>query len=54
VQGYFNLKPEVRLVTSKNHFFEDRNGLLSKKAQLTFDAAFILVFNSKNQGSLLS
>jgi len=47
-QGYFNLKPEVRLDTSKNPFFEDRNGLLSKKAQLTFGAAFIFIFNSKN------
>jgi len=47
-QGYFNLKPEVRLDTSKDNFFENQNGLITKKAQLTFGAAFIFIFNSNN------
>jgi len=45
-QGYCNFKPEVRLDTAKDSFFEDRNGQTSKKAQVTLGAAFIFVFNS--------
>jgi hypothetical protein len=44
--GHFNLKPELRLDTAKNPFFEDEAGSLKKK-QMTLGAAFIYSFGSK-------
>lgn len=47
-QGYFLWKPELRLDTSKDGFFENQNGQFNKKSQFTIGSAFIFVFNSAN------
>jgi hypothetical protein len=45
-KGHFNMKPELRLDTAKDAFFEDEAGNL-KKSQLTIGAAFVYSFGSK-------
>lgn len=47
-QGYFLWKPELRLDTSKDGYFENQNGQFNKKSQFTIGSAFIFVFNSAN------
>jgi hypothetical protein len=44
--GHFNIKPELRIDTAKNPYFEDSVGDL-KKSQVTIGAAFIYAFGSK-------
>lgn len=44
--GHFNMKPELRLDTARNPFFEDATGNL-KKSQVTVGAAFVYSFSSK-------
>ncbi|MGV3588155.1 MAG: porin [Adhaeribacter sp.] len=43
--GHFNLKPELRIDTAKDKYFEDTNGNLTKKSQVTIGAAFIYTFD---------
>ena len=43
--GHFNMKPELRIDTSKDDFFEDTNGNLTKKSQVTIGAAFVYTFD---------
>ncbi|GEO04725.1 hypothetical protein AAE02nite_23890 [Adhaeribacter aerolatus] len=43
--GHFNLKPEFRIDTAKDKFFEDTNGNFSKKSQVTLGAAFVYTFD---------
>ena len=44
--GHFNVKPELRIDTAKNPYFEDADGSL-KKSQMTLGAAFVYAFGSK-------
>jgi hypothetical protein len=44
--GHFNVKPELRIDTAKNPYFEDADGSL-KKSQVTMGAAFVYAFGSK-------
>jgi hypothetical protein len=46
--GHVNIKPELRIDTAKDAFFEDTNGNL-KKSQATFGAAFIYTFDYKSR-----
>ena len=44
--GHFNVKPELRIDTARNPYFEDADGSL-KKSQVTLGAAFVYAFGSK-------
>jgi hypothetical protein len=44
--GHFNIKPELRLDTAKDPYFEKSSGNL-KKSQVTVGAAFVYAFGSK-------
>ena len=46
--GHFNMKPEFRIDSAKDKFFEDSNGNL-KKSQATIGAAFIYTFDYKSR-----
>jgi hypothetical protein len=45
--GHMNVKPELRLDTSKNPYFDNQAGNL-KKSQITVGAAFVYSFGSKD------
>ncbi|MFD3000959.1 porin [Pontibacter toksunensis] len=46
-EGNFNIKPEIRFDKSNDDFFENSNGLYTKKSQTTFGAAFIYSFSTE-------
>lgn len=47
--GHFNLKPELRLDSTKDAFFEDTDGNFTKKSQVTFGAAVVYTFDYKSK-----